>query len=175
MRPGTRDPDTAVVLPVLALQAALDRVAARRPDAVRPGIPPHISVAYPFLPVPELDGRVRARLRELVAAAAPSRTVLTAPVSSPGILYAAPRPPDLPDRLAEDLRAEWPSLRAEERAGGKADVGAHLTLALGADEDHEELARSLGDLLPRSVVLDEVWLLVRAAGAWRLEETLRLR
>jgi len=77
------------------------------PSAVL-GIPAHITVVYPFVPVEEVDAGIRAELRGLFAEVAPCRFELRAPARFPSVLYLKPEPDGALRAIIEGVVERFP-------------------------------------------------------------------
>lgn len=157
---------TAVILPVPAADDVLAAVASQHPAAVRPGVPAHVSLLYPFLPAPAIDATVTAWLKRF-AASWPSVTITLSEVRQrPGFVY-LPCPELLP--LVEDARSAWPDLRPY---GGRfgASPEPHLTVSM-LDGGEGNIATLVAGMLPVRTVLNEVWLVAFDGLAWKATST----
>jgi 2'-5' RNA ligase len=145
-----------------ALRAAYDPAAAR-------GVPAHLTVLYPFLPPGRIDARVRAAVREAVAAV-PAFDVLLARTRRFGdrVLWLAPEP-DAPLRAL--TAAVWARFPETPPYGGEFDdVVPHLTVTDGRPPAVMDAAEArLRPWLPIPVRVRAVRLLVGRPepDAWR--------
>lgn len=93
------------------------------------GLPPHITVLYPFLPVGQLDESVAAAVAEVVAGHQAFDFALTGLGTFPGVVWLRPEPAQPFLELGDAVLARWPTL---SRYGGRyAEAVAHLTVARG--------------------------------------------
>jgi hypothetical protein len=113
-----------VEIAVGAYRSSLDRAAAW-------GVPPHVTVLYPFVAPGEIDDDLLAKLGAVVASV-PSFDTVFARTSWFGneVLYLAPEP-DSPFRTL--MAAVWDAFPALPPYGGEIlDVVPHLTVGHGA-------------------------------------------
>ncbi|HEX3784284.1 MAG TPA: 2'-5' RNA ligase family protein [Pseudonocardiaceae bacterium] len=156
---------TAVIMPVPAADPILAAVAAEYPDAVRPGIPAHVSLLYPFLPAEALDAEVSDWLSDLATRTPPLAPRFTELVVEPGFAHLS-----VPEfgPLTSAIRARWPEVVPYGGRFGPTPV-AHLTIAMGfAPADADRITALTRPFLPLSVTVDELWLLALTSGWQRL-------
>lgn len=164
-----KEGQSGVVIPVPEADPLLTAVGERFPEAVRAGVPAHVSVLYPFLPAEALDDRVVDALSELFAQQ-PVMSVEFAECYRRGQFVALrPDPSRGLQELTNAVCARWPGLVPYDGAYG--DVEPHLTVALrtagsrAAAVEHELVPQRL----PIRSELREAWLLV-FDGRWRLHQ-----
>ncbi|MBC3192746.1 2'-5' RNA ligase family protein [Pseudonocardia sp. C8] len=164
---------TAVVIPVPELDPVLGAVATHRPDAVRPGIPAHLTLLYPFVPAPELTGAAVDRCRALCAGTGPVRVTFRHAVAGSSMVATTPEPAGPLAALARALREAWPE---HPPYGGRfgPDPDPHVTLALDPGPDAAALAVATGGLLPVDAVLSAAALVELTADGWRQRAALPL-
>jgi hypothetical protein len=157
---------TALITPVPAADPILAAIAAEYPDAVRPGIPAHVSLLYPFLPADELDGGHPETSDWLTAFAVrtrPVRATFTDIATEPGFAYLSS--PELTP-LSTAIREQWPEITPYGGRFGAAPV-AHLTVAMDfAAADTAGIVDLARQFLPLTVTVEELWLLALAT-TWR--------
>ncbi|HEY3506056.1 MAG TPA: 2'-5' RNA ligase family protein [Actinocatenispora sp.] len=155
-----QDGTTALVVLLPAADAVLDAVRRVAPDRVRPGVGAHVTVLYPFVPVAEAEGAVRA----LAASYRPVPLTLGDVVTRDG--FAAVPVPEL-QPLVDAALARWPQVRPY---GGRfgANPPAHLTLAMGAtDAELDRLRSAVAPLFPIRARVEALHLVERTGGGWR--------
>lgn len=164
---------TALLLPVPGAEALLREVAAAHPAAVRAGVPAHVTVLYPFLPVSEVDDAVLARLRGLFAAAPPPEVSFALPAPEGGFVALRPEPLSPVRQLVRRVRSCWPHLVPYRGEHGP-DVDPHLTVAMDLDPaEARDLAAGLSGRMPPPARLDEAWL-TAFDGEWSVRERMPL-
>ncbi|SDJ99377.1 2'-5' RNA ligase superfamily protein [Actinopolyspora mzabensis] len=163
----SREGRTGLVVPVPAADEALAPLVERYPQAVRDGVPAHLSVLYPFLAAEELDTGVVTTLRTLFDRQPPLRVVLERCRRQGGFVYLAPEPVDALRELTDGVRRYWPHLVPYE---GRYDMEPHVTVAMGAEEETAvALRREAAESVPLTVELGEAWLVV-LRQRWQLHE-----
>lgn len=163
-----RDGRTGLVIPVPAADAVLAPVAQRYPDAVRPGVPAHISLLYPFLPQSELDETVTAALHTICAEQTPMVVRFARCCRSGGFVSLRPEPPAELETLTSAVRQRWPEVVPYE--GRYGEVEPHVTAALGTSEETAAAIEGhVGARLPIPAQLREAWLVV-FTGQWSLRQ-----
>jgi 2'-5' RNA ligase len=100
---------TAVVIAFPKASAAVDgwreRTCSDRPSI---GIPPHVTLLFPFVPAEQVDDVVVAELRRLFAATSPFAVTFRELRRWPEMVYLAPEPPEPFARLTETIVERWP-------------------------------------------------------------------
>lgn len=155
---------SALVLPVEWAEPLVGRWRAEHDEAARAGLPAHITILYPFLPVRALTDAVEAELRRIAAERKRFRCVLERVGRFPGVVYLAPEPEEPFVELTQAIWSRWPE---RPPYGGAYDtVVPHLTVAIGAEPPG--LAETLSKSLPIEGELTELWLMERDRhGRWQ--------
>jgi 2'-5' RNA ligase len=129
-----------------------------------PGLPPHITVLYPFVPARRANAELTGRLHEALAGFAAFPFTLTEVRRFPGVLYVAPEPAWPFVALTEACVARWPE--HPPYGGAHAEVIPHLSLTEG-DEPAGAAERAAAQL-PLHARAEEVWLMAHDRGGhWR--------
>jgi 2'-5' RNA ligase len=124
------------------------------------GIPPHVTLLHPFVPVELADDAVVEELRRLFAATTQFAVTFREVRSWPGMLYLAPEPPEPFTGLTESIAKRWPNYPPYE--GIHETVIPHLTVAYGDDALLAEIDADVTPKLPieaqvtEAVLLEEV-------------------
>jgi 2'-5' RNA ligase len=128
-----------------------------------PGLPLHVTILFPFMPLAAVDSRVERDLEELAFSRLPFDYKLSHVDRFPGVLYLAPSPPTPFIELTEAVFAKWPAYPPYE--GIYADVVPHVTLAEG--EEPDGLVAAIEPALPIRAVARELLLMaVGEDGIW---------
>jgi 2'-5' RNA ligase len=128
------------------------------------GLPPHITVLYPFVPARRAGPELERALRETFEGFAPFDVALTAIGRFPGVLYLAPEPPGPLVALTEACTRRWPEHPPYE--GAHDAVVPHLTLAEGPEP--AGFADAVEQRLPLHTRVEELWLMAPGdGGGWR--------
>jgi 2'-5' RNA ligase len=146
---------------VVAIPEAVPVVDAWRErtsdDYTSMGIPPHVTLLYPFVAAQEIDDGVLAELSALFAAAPPFTVTFRQLRRWPELAYLAPEPPEPFSRLTESMIERWPGYPPYE--GIHATVVPHLTVAYGDDALLSKVEADVTPKLPIESVVREVVLL----------------
>ena len=140
-----------MLIPVAADELVADFRRRFNAVTVARRLPPHITVLFPFAPVPTVDAAVHDDLGEHFAAFEPFEAELTHVGSFEGYVWLAPEPRE---RFAELIAATCERYPAFPPYGGElGEPEPHLTIAAIGDGDDAgqivEIARSeLAALLP---------------------------
>ncbi|MFJ1567910.1 2'-5' RNA ligase family protein [Streptomyces erythrochromogenes] len=160
------DPGTTAVVIVLPDAAPLLDAAWRiDPALVRPGVPAHVSLLYPFVPEAALTGQDEKNVGSLAASFPAADLLLEDVVTAPG--FVAVSVPEL-QPIADAFHAQWSGLRPY---GGRfgARPAAHVTVAMGADDPATaaHVRTEVGNLLPLRTRAATVQLVVLTEDGWR--------
>ena len=173
---GTVTPtETAVLVPFPALEPLVGPYRRRLDRAAGWGVPPHVTVLYPFVR-PPVDARTLERLAHALADVAAFETVF-ARVEWFGddVVWLAPEP----DRPFRDLtEAVWRAFPDHPPYGGRfEDVVPHLTVGHIDLPAMREAAAALAADLPVRARVDRVWVMAGtdAAVSWRKVAEISLR
>jgi hypothetical protein len=135
------------------------------------GMPAHVTVLYPFMPLQETSPR---RLAAAFAAEPAFEVVFREVRRWPDVLYLAPDPPERFTRLTGALAARYPEWPPYE--GAHDTVVPHLTVSCTSPERFDEIESALRPGLPvRAEVRDAVLMSQGPDDRWRIERRFRLR
>ncbi|MGW1070342.1 2'-5' RNA ligase family protein [Streptomyces aureus] len=165
---------TGLVVTVTEAEPVVRACRDRLDPAVRSGIPPHVTVLFPFLHESRLDGGTLAEIEAVIGRHRPFEARFGDFGRFPGTLYLAPRP-DAPFRaLTEAVVDRWPETPP---FGGEFDeIVPHLTVAQGQDEAVLDGAEAdLRDRLPFVTRVASVDLMVHDGSRWRPRASFALR
>lgn len=121
-----------------------------------PGLPPHATVLYPFMPAAQIDSSIQHDLEALAATHPPFDYALDRLGRFPGVLYVAPSPWRPFVALTQAVHARWPL--HPPYGGVYAEIVPHVTLALG--KEPAGLAAAVRPALPIRGVARELLLLM---------------
>lgn len=124
---------TALVIMVPEADPVVGRARQRYDTAAAEGVPAHVSVLYPFLPVERIDTGVLAALRELFAGHEPFEVRFPRFDRFPELLWLVPEPDGPVRALTAAVAARWPE--APPYGGAFADPAPHLTVAQWQSEE----------------------------------------
>ncbi|MFD3542616.1 2'-5' RNA ligase family protein [Streptomyces sp. NPDC058662] len=166
--PGT----TAVVIVLPDAAPLLDSAWRIDPALVRPGVPAHVSLLYPFVPEPALTGEDEESVRSLAASSPAADVLLKELVTASGFIGVAV--PEL-QPLVDAFHARWPDVRPYSGRFGTRPV-AHVTVAMGADDPASaaDVRAAIGSLLPLRTRAAAVQLVVLTKDGWRPRLTVPL-
>ncbi|MFD5886457.1 2'-5' RNA ligase family protein [Streptomyces sp. NPDC060334] len=163
--PGT----TAVVIVLPDATPLLDAAWRIDPTLVRPGMPAHVSLLYPFVPRSALTGQDEQRVRSLAAEFPATDLLLTEVVTAPG--FVAVTVAEL-QPIVDAFRTQWPGSRPY---GGRfgARPAAHVTVAMGADDPTTaaHVRTAVGGLLPLRARAVAIQLVVLTEEGWQSQFT----
>lgn len=156
---------TAIVVPLPAVEPIVHRWRQRYDDAAPLGVPAHVTVVYPFLNVSRIDDATVRRLRELFAARPAFAVGLERSGRFPGVLYLDPDPAGPFRELTAAVVERWPE--APPYGGAFDEVVPHLTVAHGVDEEIlATVERAVAARLPVMAEATDAHLLAFDGSRW---------
>jgi hypothetical protein len=160
---------TGVVIPVPGADLLLAR-AATRSDGVRQGVPAHVSLLYPFVPVAERHDSTLRELGEVFERQPALDVEFDRCHRRDNFVFLQPSPLRPVMDLGDELRQRWPDVVPYDGLYGE-QVEPHLTITLGADASQATaVAHLVATELPLSATLQEAWLVAVRDGQWTLHE-----
>ena len=166
---------SAIVLTV-GLPHTMRRIRAAHDPMAGVGVPPHVTLLYPWVPGGDLTSALRAPLAALAASHPPFGLTLDGVGRFDDTLYLAPSPIEPIRALITDLVAAFP---AHPSYGGSIVVEKlvpHVTVASGVDgSTMDRLDDSLrGDLPIQATITSLVVIAEGEDGRWRTRWRVRL-
>jgi 2'-5' RNA ligase len=147
--------ETAIVALVPELESLIPAGAG--------GMPPHVTLLYPFAEDEAVDPLLRDAAG-VFARFAPFEVSFAVVRRWPETLYLEPDPAGAFVELTEALVAAFPDY--PPYAGAHDDIVPHLTVAHGDDSQFDELAERLRPSLPVRVRIERAWLMVDSPAGW---------
>ncbi len=130
----------------ITLPAGLERLRRRHDPAAAAGVPPHITLLFPFLPVSQLGPGVRRDLATIARGVAPFDVSFSGVGRFPDAVYLVPEPAG---PFADLTTAIWARFGAYPPYGGAhAEVLPHLTLADSSTAPLDGIASQAARWLP---------------------------
>jgi 2'-5' RNA ligase len=157
--PGGREvaSESGIIVPVRVPVAVL-RLRERMDPSAAEGVPAHVTLLHPFMPVEQLNEDVRRKVETIVAAEPAFPVVFSAVRRWPNVVYLEPDPDAPFRRLTAALAAAFPDY--PPYGGAHDDVVPHLTVAADVPEDFFAAAEhALPAVLPVRDVIHEAWLI----------------
>jgi 2'-5' RNA ligase len=152
--------------PLADLRARHDPLATR-------GVPPHVTVLFPFIPVDDLGPSVGAALAELASAHRPFRARFDRFEHRDAMIWLPPVQPGPFQELTEAVVGRWPMYQPYD--GAYDTLIPHLTLV---ESSTDAIARATAAALvagPFDVPVEELLLIGQAeSGDWRELDQFRL-
>jgi 2'-5' RNA ligase len=132
-------------------------------DRTSIGIPPHVTLLFPFVPAETADETLDI-LRELFAATRSFDVTFRELRRWPELVYLAPQPPEPFVRLTKAIIERWPDYPPYE--GAHETVVPHLTVAYGDEALLAEVEADVSPHLPIAAHVDEAVLLEELEPGW---------
>ena len=128
------------------------------------GMPPHVTLIFPFADSAEVDDRL-PHLEAVFGAFAPFETALPGTARFPGLLYLRPEPAEPFVAITEALVEAFPEFLPY--GGEFEEIVPHVTVAQGDDEVLAAAERELARQLPVTIRVERAWLVEDTPGGWR--------
>lgn len=159
--------DTALVLLVPEAEPVVGNWRDRHDPAAATGMPAHITVLYPFLPMGQVDDRVLRNIESLASGQRPFAIEFSDFGEFPGVLWLDPAS-DEGRRLTEVVLEQWPAL--VPYGNPELEIVPHLTVTDGADAAVVDQARrEIARQLPFSAQVESLALMTFGDGQWSVE------
>jgi hypothetical protein len=161
---------SAVILPVPEAETLVGAWRRHWDPMANLGVPAHITLLYPFLPVDRIGEGEVTRLRDWFSLIPDTEIVFPRTGRFDRVLYLAPEPEDFLRSLTLGLWSMYPE--TPPYGGLHQDIIPHLTAVHTGDESVLNRAeRELSRQLPIGFWAKEAWLLVEAPdGHWHLHK-----
>jgi hypothetical protein len=166
--PSDAPGSTAIVVLTPEVEPLIGELYRLHSNAGADGMTPHVTLLVPFVPVPQLDARVDARLRGVLRSVEPFDYALgRLERFGSEILYLAPEPSRPFVELIDALSRAFPDYPPYE--GIHDDVVPHATVADSADEALvERITAELEQQLPVACRAEDATLVERGTDLrWR--------
>jgi 2'-5' RNA ligase len=166
--------DTAVLVHVPEAEPVVGEWRLQHTYDAPLGIPPHVTVLFPFVTRGELTAEIEERLARVLGAVTPFDATFARTARFPDVLYLEPEPSEPFAELTAAIAAEWPEHPPYE--GAHEVVIPHLTVAEGDDEELlERIASDVEPKLPVRTHVSEAQLYAEDdAGRWHEHSRLPL-
>jgi 2'-5' RNA ligase len=152
----SRGGESAIIVPV-SVPIALARLRDRMDPSAAQGVPAHVTLLYPFMPIDALTPNVRGTIERIVAARPAFRVEFNAVARWPNVVYLPPQPAEPFRRLTLALAAAFPDYPPYQ--GAHPEIVPHLTVAQDVPDDYYAAAEhALPALLPIRDVARDAWL-----------------
>lgn len=163
---------SALVIRLLQIGEIVERYRRNHTTDGAEGMPPHVTLLYPFLTAEEYTPRAEARLADVSATFRPFSLHVGGIRRFPGVLYleVSPREPIL--HLIERLVEVFPACLPYGGTIPLRDLVPHVTLAVDpADDRLADIARAFARETARvtfeRMPVEAVSMAVKASGRWR--------
>lgn len=165
---------SGLVLLVPELAPVIDDLRARHDPAARQGMPPHVTVLYPFMPAVKLGPARRRRLTDAIRGLPPFELTFSKIGRFPEVLWLAPEPAEPILALVRAIAAAFPDYPPY---GGQFEtVIPHATVAHGQGLDlgalEPELRRRIAS--PVTCRVEALSLFSLTHRRWREQDRLPL-
>jgi 2'-5' RNA ligase len=159
--------ESALIVPAPEVASLVEPFRMRHDPSARAGVPPHITVMYPFLEPARLTGDVLVALDRLLASTHAFEYALTEVREfEGGVLYLAPQPPEPFIALTRQVGEAF---NLALYGGAYRVVVPHLTVAQTATHlERKQIAEVLKRSLPQDGLASVAWLMVGSnEKGWR--------
>jgi 2'-5' RNA ligase len=161
---GSNAGDTALVLFVPEAERLVEHWRRLYDPAAAEGMPAHITVLYPFLPVGKISAEVRMSLVAFSRQQSPIPVTLDRIGRFPGVLWLGPGSAEC-TTFIRSVQALWPDLVPYGHPD--LELVPHLTVVQGADEvTMRHIEAELRPTLPLEVLISKMTLVVFDGETW---------
>lgn len=166
---------TAVIAPVPGVEHVVADWRERYDPSAILGVPAHVTIVFPFVPLDHLDVHDLTDLRSIAARQTKFTAAFTRCARFPEVLYLAPHD-DTPFRdLTAEVVRRWPDAPPYGGRFGSDEVVPHLTVTDRAGEANSARAEAaVSAQLPITAEVDALWLMAFDGARWRRQATLPL-
>ena len=128
------------------------------------GMPPHVTLIFPFADSSDLGPRMSV-LAAVLGAFAPFELAFSDTARFPGLLYVRPEPAQPFVAMTEALAAAFPDF--PPYGGEFAEVVPHVTVAEANENILAALENELAPRLPVQARVERAWLVENTTAGWR--------
>ena len=176
VRAGVAAPESALAVNVPEVERYVAALRNRFDPVAKLGMPAHITVLYPFVPLERITDSVARKLRVLLSSFAPFEFRLARIGRFPTALYLAPEPAQPFIGLTEAVVRAFPDYPPY---GGQYDsIVPHLTVAQAGAAEHDVAEAELAAVFAAGVGIkascNEVALIENSSGRWERMHTFQL-
>jgi 2'-5' RNA ligase len=162
----SKGPESAIIVRA-SIPPAIERIRRRWDFAASVGVPPHVTILYPFLPPDELRADVRAELAVLAGSVEPFDVRFAAVGRWPTVVYLAPEPSAPFAALTSAVTARFPD--CPPYGGAIDEVIHHLTVVESQTVALDGIAAEVEPFLPFERLVAAIEVIVEGPdGRWRL-------
>jgi 2'-5' RNA ligase len=167
--------ESVVLVPALGAGQVVTDLRLRYDPSARAGVPPHVTLMFPFVPPPDLSDPIIDALQSVMGRAEAFDFTLTR-VSQfeQGVVYLVPEPASPFVALTQQIGRAFGLLPFGGEFGE--DPVAHLTVAVDPSaSNREQVVEQVGGELPIALRAEEAWLMVGShASGWDVVRRMRL-
>lgn len=159
--------ETALIIPVPPAEPYVGTLRDRYDPAAAEGVPAHITILYPFVPLEQLNDEALRRIELLAASCMPFDFRIGSPARFLDNLYLQPIPAQPFIDLTKRVVAEFPEF--PPYGGRFTAIIPHLTVARGAEADLVEAERllwSAHEVIDFACRCDALVLIEKSFGRW---------
>ena len=158
---------SAVVVAVPEAADAVDRWREQTcSDKPSIGVPPHVTLVFPFAPAERIDESLIASLGEVVSRVEKFELELRETARFPELLYLVPEPPAPFMQLTGAIVGHFPEYQPYEGAFTLNDLVPHLTVAYGDAAFLDAVETDVSPKLPIVARVQEAVLLEEVEQDW---------
>lgn len=163
--------ETGLILHIPEAEPVVGRWRSRHDSSAPLGVPAHVTVLYPWIPIELLTDRDRAAVAEIVATMAPLELTFGGFGRFPDVLWLDPRPTEPILALTRAMARRWPAYRPYGGEFGDRPI-PHLTVSDMHDPGElDHVVEDIEPALPLRSRVEGLSLLVGRADCWEMSET----
>jgi 2'-5' RNA ligase len=163
--------ETGLILHIPEAEPVVGPWRSQHDSSAPLGVPAHVTIVYPWIPIELLASDDRAAVAAIVARMSPLDLTFGGFGRFPDVLWLDPRPTEPILALISTLTRRWPAYLPYGGEYGDRPT-PHLTVSDTYDPSQlDHIIADIEPALPLRSRVDELSLLVRRADCWRTEQT----
>ena len=166
--------ESVVLVPALDVGQPVGDLRMQYDPSAAAGVPPHITLMFPFVPPPDLTGPTMDTLETMIRGTRSFRFSLTRVNEfEQGVVYLQPEPAEPFVELTNEISRRFGMLPFGGDFGD--EPVPHLTVAiLGSAAARQQIVTQLNSVVPIDIRAEEAWLMVGSnAGGWNVVRQMR--
>ena len=164
--------ESVILVPILSAPPLLKDLRDRYDSNSLHGIPPHITILFPFKNPDEINEKDIDKLKKIFLRVKGFSFVLKRINTFPEVVYLEPSEKEKFINLTKEVMKDFPNYQPYE--GKFTKINPHLTIGHELGERFNEalknIRKEIEGKLPIKVKAQEVWLMKSENGRWRLRE-----
>lgn len=161
--------ESVILIPIPRADPIVTKWRKKYDEVALHGIPPHITLLFPFKDPTEIDEEIMSKLQEIFSKVKKFPFSLNEINTFPGVIFLEPSNRELFIHITEEIVKVFPE---NPPYGGKyPSINPHLTLGQltkfqDIEKIKEEIIHDIKEKLPINAIAEESWLMENENGEW---------